>query len=404
MRTFLLLILVSIGAFSGEVLDKKWESSANCYPCHTEIVKAWRTSRHAHSHFDKNDLFKKSLLYITKKKPTLILDEMKMKCAQCHNPRIVKSTLNDDDKVSMLLGHKSTQKAYKDMLESTNMKDGINCLVCHNVKQIHLDKNKGSQGMHTVIFGTQGTMYGPFHDATSLYHKSEHKEHFDGDKPDLCFSCHYSATNEHGLEIYSTGREYDATIAKNNHTTQGCKTCHMSQRKKGVASNYAQGDKKPKERMVRVHRFASVDNSDIVAKYVKLESKVIEQHLHLQLTNNTPHKIPSGYGLREIVIQVKYFDKSNNLIMFDKQTLRAQWGDDEGRPTIPHLATSILKDTRLEGKSAHTYRFKIPNDAQYALYELDYKLIGSDMAKIIGIRDPFFEKNYVFFKHKVLLK
>ena len=405
MKTLLLLMLVSVSLFSGEVLKKKWESSENCYPCHKDIVKTWRTSRHAHSHFGKNDLFKKSLLYMTKKNPTMILDEMKMKCAQCHNPRIVKPTLDGDDKISLLMGHKSTKKAYKNMLGSKNMKDGINCLVCHNVDTIHLDKTKGSQGMNSIAFGPQGTMFGPFSDtAETPYHKSIHKEHFDLDKPDLCFACHFSGSNDHGLEVYATGREYEQTIKSKGYPTKGCKKCHMSRRKKGVASNYAKAGESPRERMVRAHRFASVDNSDILEKYLHVADYIDGGKLYLKLRNESPHKIPSGYGLREIILRVNFLRADQTEIDRQAKVLSARWGDNEGKTTIPHLATSILQDTRLPGWSSRAYAFPIPPKARYASYEILYRLISQKMAKELGVSNPFFNKDYKIFQKRIPLK
>ncbi|RUM47120.1 MAG: hypothetical protein DSY80_01190 [Desulfocapsa sp.] len=405
MKLLIILVALSVNAFSGEVMNKLWESSKNCYPCHKEIVKTWRTSRHAHSHFGKNDLFKKSLLYMTKKNPTMILDEMKMKCAQCHNPRIVKSTLDGDDKISLLMGHKSTQKAYRDMLGSTNMKDGINCLVCHNVDKIHLDKSKGSQGMNSIVFGPQGTMYGPFRDASTVYHQSVHKEHFDRDEPTLCFSCHYSGTNQHGLEVYSTGREYDKTLKKKGKEITGCKKCHMSRRKSGHASNYSKAGERPKKRMVRAHRFASVDNSDILEKYIDVSGRVAQSNLFtflfIKITNHSPHKLPSGYGLRELTINVKFFDMHDVPLGSAKKVMGAVWGDAEGKPTIPHLASSLLKDTRIKGLSSKEYVFDIPKKAKYVTYVMTYRLVSETMSKEIGISDPFFKKEYTFFESRI---
>ena len=392
-----ILLIVSLAA--SEEIGKKWESNENCEACHMDISSKWETSRHSNSHFSKNDLFKKSLMYIVGKKPTLILDEVKMDCAKCHNPRISKSKLSNDDKVSLLMGHDSTKEEYKKTLNSKNMKNGINCVVCHNIDKIHLDKKIGSTGMNSITFGPQGTMFGPFSDANSPYHKTEQRPHFTDDNPQLCFACHYSAKNHQGLEVYATGKEYDQF----SNGDEGCKECHMSSKKKSFASNYSKVGEKPKERMVREHRFASVDNSNILNDYIDVKSSTQDGKFVINIKNNTPHKIPTGYGLREIILKVTYLDKNDKEVGKKRYVLGAKWKDKKGNSTIPHLAESMVKDTRLEGKSSKNYKFPIPKDAVYAKYSFSYRLISEEMGKALDVTDQFFLKEYTFSEQRVHL-
>jgi len=396
------LILVT-SLFSAEEVGKKWESNENCEACHMEISSKWETSRHSNSHFSKNDLFKKSLMYMVSKKNTLILDEVKMDCAKCHNPRISKSKLSDNDKVSLLMGHESTQKEFDKALNSKNMKNGINCVVCHNIDQIHLDKKKGSQGMNGITFGPQGTMFGPFADAVSPYHKTEQRDHFTSDDPTLCYACHYSTKNHQGLEVYTTGKEYDRFSNDSNESIEGCKVCHMSKKKEGFASNHSQVGEKPKQRMVREHRFASIDNSNILNDYIDVKSYSRDGKFIINIKNRTPHKIPTGYGLREIVLKVVYLDKEDKVIGKKRYVLGAKWKDKNGKATIPHLATKLAKDTRQEGKSSKNYKFPIPEGAVYAKYSFSYRLISAKMGRTLNVTDPFFLKEYTFSEQRIHL-
>jgi len=385
---------------SAEQMEKKWQSNKNCEACHQEISKKWETSRHSNSHFSKNDLFKKSLEYIVKEKPTMILDEVKVGCARCHNPRLAKSDMSNEEKVALLLEDADAKKEMKAMLNTTTMKNGINCIVCHNVDEIHLDKTKGSQGMNSIKFGPQGTMFGPFDNAESPYHKTQKRDHFTGDDPTLCFACHYSAKNTlHGLEVYATGKEYDRFSAGK----EGCKECHMSERKKGFASNYAKVGESPKERMVREHRFASVDNSNILNDHVDVKSKREGDFFVITLKNNAPHRVPTGYGLREIILKVTFLDKDDKVIARKSYVLGAKWVDEKGKATIPHLAKKIIKDTRLNGKSTNAYKFPIPKEAVYAKYSFSYRLISEGIAKEIGVTDPFFLREYTFSEQRIHL-
>jgi len=401
MRIYIVIVgfLCTMWLHASESVDIKWQSNKNCEACHQEISGKWETSRHANSHFSKNDLFKKSLEYIVQKNPTRILDELKVECAQCHNPRLAKSSMSDEEKVGLLLGDTDTKENFNSMLNNKNMKNGINCVVCHNVDKIHLNKSKGSQGMHSITFGKQGTMFGPFSDAVSSYHKTQKRDHFVGNDPKLCFACHYSMKNKHGVEVYATGKEYDA-FSKNK---EGCKDCHMSKKREGFASNHAAVGKKPKKRMVRTHRFASVDNSNILNDYVDIKSKTKGNNFIITLKNRTPHKIPTGYGLREILLKVTFLDKNDKVIGKTSYTLGVTWKDEQGAVTIPHLAKKVVRDTRMKGKSTVAYKFPITKGAVYAKYSFSYRLISEGLAKTIGVTDAFFLREYTFFEQRVHL-
>ncbi len=404
MRRIILTVGVMVWMFTGMVmasgpLGKKWESNKNCEACHQEISKKWETSRHSNSHFSKNDLFKKSLEYIVRKNPTMILDEVKVECAQCHNPRLAKRDVSNEEKVGLLLEDDQTKKHFHAILENKTMKNGINCMVCHNIDEIHLDKKKGSGGMNSVKFGPQGTMFGPFADAVSPYHKTEQRAHFVGDKPTLCFVCHYSQKNAHGLEVYATGKEYDQFKTGE----EGCKECHMSKKRKGVASNFAPAGEKPKARMMRAHRFASVDNSNILNDFVDVKGTTDGDKFVITLKNRAPHKIPTGYGLRKIILKVTFLDKNDKVLAKKRYVLGTKWVDEKGKETIPHLAVKVAKDTRMDGKSTNAYRFPIPDGAVYAKYSFSYRLIPEGLAKELGITDPFFLREYTFSEQRVHL-
>ncbi|MFT7824860.1 MAG: multiheme c-type cytochrome [Sulfurimonas sp.] len=395
---WILSSIVMAVSMQAEEINKKWETNENCNACHMKISKRWETSRHANSHFSKNDLFKKSLEYMVRKNPTLILDEVKVACAKCHNPRITKKKVEEKDKYLLLMGIEENKEEMQKVLNSENMKNGINCVVCHNIDEIHLDKSKGSQGMNSIKFGEQGTMFGPFGDAVSPYHKTAQRPHFESEDSTLCFVCHYSTTNKHGLEVYATGKEYEDIGS-----SDGCKECHMSKKFEGYASNYTNDGGKPKPRMVREHRFSSVDNSNIMINHIDVRSRTEKGKLILSIKNKAPHHVPTGYGLREIILKVAYFDQSDKQIGEERSVLAAKWLDEKGEETIPHLARSKAEDTRLAGNSEKDYVFEVPKSATYAKYTFSYRLISEKMAETIGVTDPFFLREYVFSERRIYL-
>jgi hypothetical protein len=393
------------GLIQAQEIDKKWQTSDNCKGCHSNITSKWEHSRHANSHYSKNDLFKKTLEYMAAKNPTKVVDEIKLECAKCHNPRIGISKVKADDKISILFGDDNVTQKYNHAFETKTVRNGINCIVCHNIDKIHLDKKIGSQGMQSVYFGKQGTMFGPFDDAHSPYHQTQQREHFAGDNPKLCFVCHYSAKNQHGVSVYQTGIEYDEISKKAKGNIPGCKICHMSKREKGFASNYAKAGQKPKMRMVRMHRFASVDNSNIMKDYIDVDGYFDEKKnkFIINIKNKTPHKLPTGYGLREVIIKVEYTDYKNRLMDSYEYILGAKYIDDKGKETIPHMATKLEYDNRLNPYSQRKLKFPVPNGAVHVKYSLSYRLISKKLAKEIGVSDKFFLKDYKFYEQKIHL-
>jgi hypothetical protein len=266
--------------------------------------------------------------------------------------------------------------------------------------KIHVDKSEGSGGMKDVKFGKEGTVYGPFKDAHSPYHKSYRREHFATKGPGLCFVCHYSYENMHGLDVYATGKEYDKFASSPD---EGCKDCHMSEQFEGYASNYKAPGMTLKKRLIRKHRFASVDNSNIMLDYIDIKARVRGNDLVLRVTNNAPHKIPTGYGLRQILFTVTFLDNKENVVEVQRHILETQWADEKGERTVPHLAVKIAKDTRLDGKATRKYKFKIPPNAVAARYRLSYRLISEEMAKKLGVTDPFFLHEYIFSEQRLHL-
>lgn len=397
-RAVLIILMLFATGYAKEI-NRKWETNENCRACHMDIVDKWEGSRHANSHFNKNDLYKKSLEYIVRNNPKIILDEAKVECSACHNPRISKTKVEDVDKYLLLMDIEENKKQIQQTLNTKNMQNGINCVVCHNVDEIHLDKKKGSQGLFDIQFGEQGTMFGPFDDANSPYHKTVQRSHFVDQDPKLCFACHYGSSNKHGVEVYATGKEYES-VGSN----EGCLDCHMSKKYQGYASNFVKDKDKPKPRMIREHRFASVDNSNIVLDYIDTTAKVNGEKFVITIANNTPHRFPTGYGLRRVLLDVKYFDSKDKMIKSFNYTLGSQWIDAKGNKTIPALATQMSKDTRVTPHSKADYAFKIPNGATYVVYQFSYRFVDEALAKEMGVSDSFFLNPYVFLTQRVHLK
>ena len=392
-RNIIVAILLMGGwmTLSAEKIESKYATNLQCKTCHQQRSHQWETSRHAHAHYSKNDLYAKTLDYITSQDLTKTRQEVIVQCAKCHHPRIEKHRLASADKLNILLGVDTKQT--HEVFDNANMRNGINCVVCHNVKEIHLDKSGKKRGFEAVTFGPQGLMYGPFKDAKSPYHKTQYQDFFVNDPNRLCFVCHYSDSNRHGVTVYATGKEYDAAPGDKPR----CVECHMSAKKEGYATNYGH----PKKRMVRDHLFASIDNSDMYKKYLEISGRVEKGKVVITLKNDTPHKIPTGYGLRRIEMKVRFFGDHDKLLKTVEKNFEAVWVDKNGKRTVPHLAIKLASDTRIPPKSKVTESIPIPAGTKIINYQLVYRQVSKEMAKRLGVKDPFFTQEYVL-KNKVL--
>ncbi|WP_456431737.1 multiheme c-type cytochrome [Nitratifractor sp.] len=368
-------------------IDAKFATNKKCEACHLDQSRKWETSRHAHSHYTKNDLYNKTLEYIVRRDPSKIKEQVIVECAKCHNPRIDKRTFHDVDKLEVLLNI-DAQKVHH-TLNNANMRNGVNCIVCHNVKAIHLDKNGSKRGFEAVEFGEQGVMYGPFKDSFSTYHKTVYQPILVEDPNRLCFVCHYSDHNDHGVMVYETGREYDGTKSDIR-----CIECHMSAQKDGFASNY-DGKGGRVKRRVRDHLFASIDNSEMYRKYIHTEGAIRGNDLVVTIRNDAPHRIPTGYGLRQIDLDVSFFGNNGKLLSKANKRFGVRWLDAQGKPTIPHLAVKKGEDTRIGPKQTVTVRFPIPKGTKRINYKLLYRQVNPDLAKAMGVKDPFFTHEYI---------
>ncbi len=386
-----LIILIAINLTYAEI-DKKYQTNANCQACHSDISKKWETSRHAHSHYTKNELYNSVLEYIVAKKVTTTKEEAVIECAKCHNPRIQKREVSDAEKVSMLLD--IDKDTLDKMINTAYMQNGINCIVCHNVDKI--EQNSTTVGFDAVKFGPQGVMYGPFSGAKSPYHFTKKRDFFKKDPNRLCFVCHKSGKNENNLVVYSTGEEYLAYQKESKKKLPSCVECHMSGEKRGVASNY-KGKGGMVERMVRDHLFASIDNSKIYKKYIKIDTKLKDNNTNfvVNISNLVPHKVPTGYGLRELAVEVSFFDKREKEIEKKTHSFSVDWLDKNDKPTIPHLASKMGEDRRLEAGANEELIFSIPRGTKIINYKLVYRQVKKDMQKVLNIKDKFFTRDYI---------
>jgi len=208
-------------------------------------------------------------------------------------------TQTDEDYEILVAMKLDKNSGINEALASKNLAEGINCVVCHNIDKIHTKFDSSKRGVHRVSWMPQGTMVGPFKDAFSPYHKTEQRKHFTSEVDTLCFTCHANDHAESGLVFTNMEKEYQKNAKK-------CVDCHMSPKIDGVASTLPLANAKPKKRKVRKHGFRGAHTESMWQGALDLSVKKTNKALIVTLKNSIPHNIPSGFGSRELIIDVEY--------------------------------------------------------------------------------------------------
>ena len=367
-------------------IEAKYADSTKCKPCHKTITQDWERSLHAKSHFSKNDFYAKMLAYVAKKRHKSEAS-LEIRCAQCHNPH-VSEAVDEEAKYAAAFGLDGDE--VKKSMSSRFIKDGVNCIVCHNIKAIHLSKDPGKRGKDTIVWGPNDTMVGPFKDAKSPYHKTAYADFFKKDPNKLCFVCHYNERSAYGLLIGQTGPEYEKSGSKT-----ACVECHMGPELKGRSVQVdLKNSTATKERTLRHHLFGGVRNSDIVADAIDLDYKQIGRKVVVTLKNLVPHALPTGFGARMMALRAVYRDASGRQVGEDRYEIVARYADGKGKETVPYLARKVLSDTRLQPGESRKVAFKAPEGSKSVDLELVYYLIDPRWVSVLRLEDERAKEPY----------
>ena len=366
-------------------LNRKYHDSSNCKSCHLPIVSAWRKSYHARSHYESNEYLRASMDYVHRK-TRRSLNAVKVQCAVCHNPRISVTETGVDYEIDAVMGL-DRDSAVNKAVASDALSEGINCLVCHNVDAIDETLPESKRGIHRLKWNPVGMMSGPFDDADSPYHKTQKRDFFDDPKK-LCMVCHANDRSVSGLVFANTKKEYDQTQKQ-------CADCHMSPKKSGVASTLAIDNGKPRKRMVREHLFAGAHATSMWEGALEIRGKQVGTNLLITIINNNPHNIPTGFGAREIVVDVVY--KSGSTVLEKKSYgLTQYYTDKRGKVTIPHLAVKATEDMSIPANGKRSFSVSIPQGAGNAIVTVSYRLVNSEVRKLLKLKDKEWgEKKFI---------
>ena len=387
--TFLTLAGLGTSLFATEAapeLDAQYHDSSKCKSCHARIVQEWSTSYHAKSHYKHDEYLRKTMDYFARKtrKP---INAVKVYCAACHNPRVAVTSTDINYDIDVLMGLDEGSEVNKAVSDDT-LSEGVNCLVCHNVDAIDDKLPADKRGVHRIKWNPVGIMSGPIEDAKSPYHKTQYRDFFGNDPKHLCFVCHANDRSVEDLVFTNTKKEY-------KDTKKQCADCHMSPKKEGAASNLPIDDGKPKMRMIREHGFVGAHTNWLWEDALTLEAKKNSDGFVVTIENPNPHNIPTGFGGRELILDVIYRSGSN-VIETKTISMTQHYTDKRGKPTIPHLAKDVSADMSIPALGSKAFKVPMVKGAGQVTFELYYRLVNEELVQLLDLKEPqWSEKKFV---------
>lgn len=397
MKAVLILIFITNVLFAAKVVkvDDMYQKSKNCKACHIHIVKEWEQSWHSKSHYENDEYFRASIDYISRK-TRKSLNSVKVKCANCHNPRISITDTDADYEIMAVMELDKNSEVDK-ALHSDSISEGINCVVCHNIDVINHDKDESKRGIKRVEWTQSGTMTGPFDDAVSPYHQTSHRDFMDKDPNTLCFVCHANDRAVKGLVFTDMKSEYIEGSKK-------CVDCHMGAKTPGVASTYKSYGGKAKEREIRGHKFSGAHVPTMWEDALKLDLLKKGRDVVISISNPHPHNIPSGFGARELIVDITY--KSDSIVLEPKSiSLTTHYTSKRKKPTIPHLAVKMTKNMTIPAQGKKVLKVPTPTGATNIEVKLYYRLVNNEVHKILKLKEKIWSrKSFIASKELKLLR
>jgi len=387
MKILLLGFFLFSSLFGAKVVNvsEKYESAIECRVCHKRIVDEWENSWHSKSHFDKDEYFRKSLEYVSRK-TRKSLNATKIECATCHNPRISVTKTSQDYEIDAVMGLTKGSKVNK-AVNDKGISEGINCVVCHNIDKIHDEYDKTKRGINRVEWTPNGVMTGPYSDSKSPYHKTRSHEFMSTNPNKLCFVCHANDRSVHGLVFSDMQSEYKGK--------KDCVSCHMGETKEDYASTYKMYHGKAKKRMVRSHGFMGGHIETFLKNAVVVELKQSGSNLYVTLKNSQPHSIPSGFGSRELLVEVTY-KKGRKTVDQKLISITRHYTRRRGKPSIAHLATKASKDNSIPAKGKRVLKVKNNKKATNVEVKVYYRLVNDEVRSLLKLKDAIWsKKNFI---------
>jgi len=299
-------------------------NTSSCIKCHPTIVSEFETSMHKKSSIYDDKVHKA----VWDKHPAKKKENYK--CAKCHTPNTN---------------------------TNTNAHQGITCISCHTITDVkkHAKSNTNiyetkprtfysaeiGRESERVTYKTTTSWWGNKKTVGSAYHDIDYtnKQFYNAD---MCMGCHSHKENSKEFLVCST------QTPKIKSTKENCITCHMP-KILGTATTV---------RISETHRFHGFSGARVkpkmLSKYVTLSLEKEDSGFKITIQNKAPHNLLT-HPLRKVQLRVTLVRDSVVLDLkihsFEKII------GHEGKPTMPWLATEVLKDTMIKANEKRVVEF-----------------------------------------------
>jgi len=347
MKTLLLSLFLSLSLYGLAA------NTVACQKCHPTIVSEFESSMHRKASIYDDKVHKA----VWDKHPAK--KKNNYKCAKCHTPNI--NSKNE--------GHK-----------------GITCLTCHTIKDVQ-KHDKSNTNIYekkpktfysaelgredeVVKYKTVTTWWGDTTTIGSAYHSINYtnKQFYNGK---MCMGCHSHKQNSKKFMVCTTGK-LNAKSTKEN-----CITCHMP-KILGTATTV---------RISKTHRFHGFAGSRVapkmLSKYVKLTLDKGSKGFTINIKNNSPHDLLT-HPLRQLQLRVSLIRDSQKTEL-KTYTFEKIIGDN-GKPSMPWLATEVVKDTMIKANETRAITcMKILKSGDRVEVILGYYLVNPKALKKLNL-------------------
>ncbi len=360
-KILLLSLLLILSAQTINALE-----NTTCKTCHPKIYREYQHSIHANSSIYKDSLHKA----IWDRHP----DKKKnnYKCAKCHTP-------SDHDLIS------GKSKLTDNPIQQT---EPISCQACHQIESIekHAKANKNifthkkkyffsadtKKKGQKVLFKEEKSFFGLLTKTSgSPYHDIDYsnENYYNGES---CMGCHAHKQGGNGFTICNLE-------VKQGNSKETCISCHMP-KQPGTFVNL---------KNTQTHAFhgTSIRNGAPMhlSRSIELNLKTLDKGFTVSIHNKATHALfvhPLRLGQLRVSIERDGKRIALKPISFHRVIGKA------GKPTMPWLADTVLRDTTIKADEKRTLQLDTPlHKGDTVVIELGYYIANPKIAAKLGIKD-----------------
>ena len=360
MKNIFLLLFAGTALFSyAQPLE-----NTTCKTCHPAIYAEYQHSMHAKASTLRDAVHKAIWDRHPSKK------QGNYTCAQCHTPS--DPALHDGKGVPT---NNPVQKS-----------EPISCQGCHRIERIeqHAKANKNILTKHTkyffsadkekrgskVIFAEHSSFFGLVKSTTgSPYHDIDYSSegYYTGE---MCMGCHSHKQNNQAFAIC------DLEV-KQGESKETCISCHMPQTIGALANQ--------KHTATHAYHGASIHGTTPkhLSQYVKLALTVETKGFTVMIHNKATHTLfPQPLRLNQLRVTIQRGDQ--RITLPPKAFARVIGAN--GKPTMPWLADSVIKDTTIKALETRAVSFDtVLEKGDKVMVEFGYHVVDPATAKKLGL-------------------